>query len=279
MNIGDRTISWSFFPILESRTVHAYGVDITDRLNVEAQMRHLEKMEAVGRLAGGVAHDFNNILTPILGYSSMLLLEKNLDPSVMQQLGEISKAAERASELTRQLLTLSRKRVIQPRVLDLNDKLKSLTGKLQSMIGKDIALQVNAQPDSLMIRADQSMLEQMLVNLVISARDAMPKGGKITISMATAEVSAAQAESNPEARPGKFICVRVSDTRVGMNKDVQARIFEPFFTTKEHGKGAGLGLATVYGIVKQHEGWIEVSGEEQNGATFNVYFPQYSGPT
>jgi two-component system, cell cycle sensor histidine kinase and response regulator CckA len=279
VNIGDRTISWSFFPILESKTVHAYGVDITERLNREAQMRHLQKMEAVGRLAGGVAHDFNNILTTILGYLSMLLADKNLDLSVTEQLKEISKAAERASQLTRQLLTLSRKQTIQPKVLDLNDALKSLASMLQNILGENIALQVNAQPDSAVIRGDLSLLEQMLVNLVSSARDAMPQGGKITISTASAEFSSEQTRHNPEVRPGKFICMRVSDTRVGMNKDMQARIFEPFFTTRQHGKGAGLKLAMAYGIVQQHEGWIEVSSEEQRGATFHIYFPQYSEPS
>lgn len=275
--IGEHTISWSFFPVVGSQTVHAYGVDITDRLDIESQMRHLQKMEAVGRLAGGVAHDFNNILTAILGYSSMLLLEKNLDPGVTEQLQEISKAAERASLLTRQLLTFSRKQMLQTKVLDLNETLRSLTNMLQRIIGEDIALEVNSQKETSMIHADQAMLEQVLVNLVINARDAMPKGGKITISTDVAEVSAAHARKNPEARAGSFICLRVSDTGIGMNKDVQARIFEPFFTTKERGKGTGLGLATAYGIVKQHEGWIEVSSEEKHGATFDLYFPQYKG--
>lgn len=278
IKLDERTISWSFFPVVESQTVHAYGVDVTDLLNLESQIRHLQKMEAVGRLAAGVAHDFNNILTAILGYSSMLLLEKNLEPGVTEQLQEISKAAERASQLTRQLLTFSRKQTIQSKVLDLNETLKSLTHMLQRIIGEDIVLEVNAQKEPSVIQADQSMLEQVLVNLVINARDAMPKGGKITISTEMEEVSSARARKNPEARAGNFIRLHVSDTGVGMNRDVQARIFEPFFTTKERGKGTGLGLATAYGIVKQHEGWIELSSEEKHGATFNIYFPQYSGP-
>lgn len=278
VNIADRTISWSFYPILESQTVHAYGVDITERLNLESQMRHLQKMEAVGRLAGGVAHDFNNILTAILGYSSMLLLEKNLEPGVVEQLQEISRAAEKASQLTRQLLTFSRKQMIQPKVMDLNETLKGLNSMLQRIIGEDIVLQFSVQKEPATIRADQSMLEQVLVNLVVNARDAMPKGGKITISTETVDVAAEHVKKNPEARQGRFICLHVTDTGVGMNKDVQARIFEPFFTTKERGKGTGLGLATAYGIIKQHEGWIEVSSEERQGAMFNIYLPLYSGP-
>ncbi len=276
VNIADRTIAWSFYPILESRTVHAYGVDVTERLNLESQMRHLQKMEAVGRLAGGVAHDFNNILTAILGYSNMLLLEKNLEPGAVEQLQEISKAAEKASQLTRQLLTFSRKQMIQPKVMDLNETLKSLNNMLQRIIGEDIVLQVRVQQEPAMIRADPSMLEQVLVNLVVNARDAMPKGGKITLSMETVDVAAEHVKKNPEARQGRFICLHVTDTGIGMNPEVRARVFEPFFTTKERGKGTGLGLATAYGIIKQHEGWIELTSEERQGAMFNIYLPLYS---
>ena len=277
VTLGGRTISWSFFPILEIQTVHAYGLDITERLDLEMQMRHLQKMEAVGRLAGGVAHDFNNILTAILGYSNMLLLEKDLAPSVSEQLQEIAKAAERASQLTGQLLMFSRKQTIQLKVLDLNETLGGLAHMLQRIIGEDIALEVVSLEKPLLIRADQSMLEQVLVNLVINARDAMPKGGQITISAQSIEISDAQAKKSAEARPGKFICLHISDTGVGMSKDVQARIFEPFFTTKERGKGTGLGLATAYGIVKQHDGWIELNSEEQHGSTFTLFFPQWNG--
>ncbi len=277
MRVGDRTLSWSYFPILENSTVHAYGGDITERVNMEAQVRHLQKMDAVGRLAGGVAHDFNNILTAILGYSSMLLLEKNLEPGVMEQLKEISKAAERASRLTRQLLTFSRKQVIQPKVLNINDILSNLKAMLRSLISEDVSMDLHLQPDLPLLYVDQTMIEQVLVNLVINARDAMPQGGALTIATSAVEIGDSQARGNPEAKPGRFVRLSVSDTGIGISKDLQAQIFEPFFTTKPSGKGTGLGLATVYGIIKQHNGWIEVESEEERGSTFNVFLPVSEG--
>ena len=276
--IGKRTLSWSFYPVVETRTVHAYGTDITDRLGLELQMRHLQKMEAVGRLAGGVAHDFNNILTAILGYSSMLLLEERLPEHVVEQLREIAKAADRASHLTRQLLTFSRKHVIQPRVLKPAEVLHGLGNMLKRLIGEDITLEMHAEPKLPSIYADQAMLEQVLVNLVINARDAMPRGGRVTIRAEAVDIDRFYVQDHPEARSGRHVRVSVADTGCGLSPEMQSHLFEPFFTTKETGQGTGLGLATVYGIVKQHDGWIEVASEEGRGATFNVFLPVYSKP-
>lgn len=278
VTLGKRTLTWSFYPVIETRTVHAYGADVTDRLNLESQMRHLQKMEAVGRLAGGVAHDFNNILTAILGYSSMLLLEERLPGHVVEQLREIAKAADRASHLTRQLLTFSRKHIIQPKVLKLGEVLHGLGNMLRQLIGEDITLEMSSEPKLPPIHADQSMLEQVLVNLVINARDAMPRGGRITIRAEAVDIDKFYARDNPEARSGRYVRLSVADTGCGLSKEMHAHLFEPFFTTKESGQGTGLGLATVYGIVKQHDGWIEVISEENRGATFSVFLPVYLKP-
>jgi len=274
--VGSRTLSWSFFPIPESKTVHAYGVDITERQNLEIQMRHLQKMEAVGRLAGGVAHDFNNILTAILGYSSMVLLDKTLPEEAVRQIQEITKSAERASHLTRQLLTFSRKQLLQPRTLNVNEVLTGLSDMLHRLISEDVPLIFDYGDELPVIYADQSMIEQVMVNMVINARDAMPEGGKITIATSVSEVDADHVRNNPEARTGRFVKISVSDTGCGMDEEVKARIFEPFFTTKSEGEGTGLGLATVYGIVKQHNGWIEVSSEVGRGAIFAIHLPIHS---
>ncbi len=273
VTVGKHTITWALFPVLETQTVHGYGYDMSDRLGLENQLRHLQKMEAVGRLAGGIAHDFNNILTAILGYSSMLLLDENLDPQTLQQVKEISKTAERASHLTRQLLTFSRKQVLQPKTLNLNHVLKGMSQLLTRTIGEDVALQFDYAADLPDVRADESMMEQVILNLVINARDAMPTGGTLTISTAAAKVPPSHVTENPEARAGSFVRVRVRDTGVGMDEEVQAQIFEPFFTTKDAAKGTGLGLAIVYGIIKQHGGWIEVESEEKRGSVFTFYLP------
>ena len=277
VTVGRSTLSWSFFPITDSQTVHAYGVDITERLNLETQMRHLQKMEAVGRLAGGIAHDFNNILTAVLGYSSMLLVDTSLSEDAASQVREITRAADRASHLTRHLLAFSRKQVIQPRIINLNDLIRGLKDMLNRLIREDIHLEIECDEKLPTVFADPTMLEQVVINMVINARDAMPQGGRIIITTSVEELSLTHVRDNPEARAGRFVRLRIVDTGTGITADVKAHIFEPFFTTKEAGHGSGLGLATAYGIIKQHNGWIEVESEAAQGACFNVYLPIHSG--
>jgi PAS domain S-box-containing protein len=277
LRIGGRTLTWSFFPVVASQVVHCYGADITDMLNLEAQFRHAQKLESVGQLAAGVAHDFNNVLTVIQGYAECLLARGTGDNSTATALKQILDASKRASALTRQLLTFSRKQVIQPRVLDLNAVLANVSNLLLRLLGEDIALQSNYAQDLLPLQADAGMLEQVVMNLVVNSRDAMPKGGVVRIKTGGVRIDESYAQKRPESRPGDFICLTVSDTGCGMDAKTLERIFEPFFSTKEVGKGTGLGLATVYGIVKQHEGWIEVESQPGAGTTFRVFFPAASG--
>jgi PAS domain S-box-containing protein len=268
-----RTITWSFFPILANQVVHCYGADVTDRLNLEAQFRHAQKLESVGQLAAGVAHDFNNILTVIQGYADCLIARSPSDPTTAKALKQISDAARRAAALTRQLLLFSRKQVIQPKVLDLNAVLQNLANMLQRLLGEDVALEFTYAPSLPPIEADTGMLEQVVMNLAVNSRDAMPKGGKLGIGTTSVAIDGDYARQHLEARAGQFICVTITDSGCGMDRQTLERIFEPFFSTKEVGKGTGLGLATVYGIVKQHRGWIEVSSQVGCGTTFKIYFP------
>ncbi|MGH7971148.1 MAG: PAS domain-containing sensor histidine kinase, partial [Limisphaerales bacterium] len=272
-----RTIVWSFFPVVASQVVHCYGADVTDVLNLEAQFRHAQKLESVGQLAAGVAHDFNNILTVIQGYSECLLARCQGDQVTQTALKQVSDASKRAAALTRQLLMFSRKQVIQTRVLDLNSVLQNLANMLLRLLGEDISLE--AQYDSTLhrIEADTGMMEQVVMNLAVNSRDAMPRGGKLRISTASVEINEAYASRHPDSRTGRFVQLTVTDTGSGMDRKTLDRIFEPFFSTKEVGKGTGLGLATVYGIVKQHQGWIEVTSELGVGTTFKVYFPAAEG--
>jgi CheY-like chemotaxis protein len=225
-----------------------------------------------------VAHDFNNMMTVIQGHSGMLLAKSNLAPELLDGANAIYFAAERAATLTRQLLMFSRKNVMQPKSLDLRKVVSDLSKMLQRLLGETISLEFNPPPELPLVQADTGMVEQVIMNLAVNARDAMAKGGTLTISTNPVEVSETYVQTHPEARLGVFVCLRVSDTGCGMDPGTMARIFEPFFTTKEVGKGTGLGLATVYGIVKQHEGWIEVSSEVARGTTFNVFFPATSEP-
>lgn len=270
---GTRSFSWSFVPIVESRVVHGYASEITERLSLEAQLRHSVKMEAVGQLAAGVAHDFNNILTVIQGHSDLLQSTLELGPEHTKPLKQISLAADRAGNLIRQLLMFSRKQVMQPRHVDLNDVVSNVTRMLQRMIGEDVVLEVHQQVGLPSVHADIGMLEQVLMNLAINARDAMPRGGTFVLATGSQRFDKDATLLNPEARSGEFVCLTVSDTGCGMDPITLNRIFEPFFTTKEVGKGTGLGLATVYGIVKQHQGWIEVESRVGFGTTFRLYLP------
>ena len=247
--------------------------DITERLMLEAQLRQSQKMESVGQLAAGVAHDINNILTVIQGHAGLLLNAVPPGADSTRSIKQISAAAERAASFIRQLLTFSRKQIFRSKILDLNAVLHNLKGMLPRLIGEDITLETHCQPDLPCIQADTGMVEQIVMNLAVNSRDAMPKGGKLTITTSAAEIDAAYLRQHPEAHVGSFVCLTVTDTGCGMERKVLQRIFEPFFTTKEVGKGTGLGLATVYGVVKQHHGWIEVQSEVGAGTTFKVFIP------
>ena len=259
--------------------------DITDRKraeaalrSAEAQLRQSQKMEAIGQLAGGVAHDFNNILTVIHGHASLLLAGGSLPGTGARSAQQIGQAAERAASLTRQLLAFGRRQVMQPRQLDMNEVVSNMTKMLGRILGEDIALQLNYFPQPALVHADAGMMEQVLLNLAINSRDAMPKGGLLTIRILGLDVDPQRLLEHPEARAGRFVCLSVVDTGCGIPPENLRHIFEPFFTTKEVGKGTGLGLATVYGIVKQHQGWIEVESEPGQGTTFSVFLPRSTEP-
>ena len=271
--INGRTFSWLFHPVLPSRVVHCYVEDITERLKLEAQLRQSQKMESVGQLAAGVAHDFNNMLTIIQGHSGALLAKPTLPPDMLDPLQAVYFAAERAAGLTRQLLMFSRKNVIQSKLLDLREVVGNMTKMLEHLLGETIKLEFLSPPELPLVEGDTGMIEQIIMNLSVNARDAMPNGGKLVISINTVTIDDDYVKSHADARAGQFVHLRVTDTGIGMDSATLRRIFEPFFTTKDVGKGTGLGLATAYGIIKQHEGWIEVNSEPGKGATFDVYFP------
>jgi PAS domain S-box-containing protein len=250
--------------------------DITAQRRLEEQFRQAQKMEAIGQLAGGVAHDFNNILTVIQGHASLLAAAK-LGPSEDKSANQIGQAAARAAGLTRQLLTFSRRQLIQPKKLDLNKIVGNMTNMLGRLLGEDISLQLNYCQAPPTVEADAGMMEQVLLNLAVNARDAMPKGGQLSIRITVIEVDDSYIARQPDARKGTFVCISMADTGTGIPPEILARIFEPFFTTKAIGKGTGLGLATVYGIVKQHQGWIELESCVGKGTTFRIFFPWISG--
>jgi PAS domain S-box-containing protein len=241
--------------------------------SMEQELRQAQKMEAIGQLAGGVAHDFNNILTVIQGHASLLRSSAGAGGAMATSADQICQAAERAAGLTRQLLTFSRRQTMQPKQLDLNSVVSNMTKMLARILGEDIALQFNYAPNLPLVHADAGMIEQVLLNLAVNSRDAMPSGGQLTINIASVVLAAEPAKEHPEGRAGKFVCLSVKDTGSGIDAETLPRIFEPFFTTKEIGKGTGLGLATVYGIMKQHQGWVEVESEPGSGTTFHSYLP------
>ena len=247
--------------------------DITERLAMQAQLRQSQKMELVGQLAAGVAHDINNILTIIQGHTGLLLQTATADSHSMKSLKQISAASDRAAGFVRHLLMFSRKQVVQTKLIDVNAVLQNLQSMLPQMLGEQITLQLSCQAGLPLVAADASMTEQIVMNLAVNARDAMPRGGTLDIETTAVEIPVALARQNPDAHAGNFVCLRVSDTGCGMDRRVIQRIFEPFFTTKEVGKGTGLGLSTVYGIVHRHQGWIEVDSELGVGTTFKVYLP------
>jgi len=248
--------------------------DLTPQRKLEDQLLQAQKMEAVGQLAGGVAHDFNNLLTVIMSYSSLLLADLGANDAVRSDIQEISDAAERAAALTRQLLAFSRKQVLQMRAVNVNAVVTNVETMLRRLIGEDISLSTHLDSDVALINADPGQLEQVLINLAVNARDAMPGGGALTITTDNAELSNEHGERHLGAAPGKYVMLAVTDTGSGMTRDVQQHLFEPFYTTKGPGKGTGLGLATVHGIVKQCGGDVYVYSELDHGTTFKVYFPR-----
>ena len=243
-------------------------------LEREAELRQAHKMEAVGRLAGGVAHDFNNVLTAIFGYTDLLLEQFTDDDPRREDVMEIRRSAERAAALTRQLLAFSRKQMMQPRVLNLNEVIESLRKLLERLVGEDIILTIDVGADLWNVRADPGQIEQVLMNLVANARDAMPEGGRLTITTANVAIDEEDRRNRPGLRAGTYATITVSDTGRGIAGHIRAHMFEPFFTTKEQGKGTGLGLATVYGIVKQTGGAVYVDSEEGKGTRFVIYLPR-----
>lgn len=254
------------------RGVLGIAVDVTERRKMEEELRKAQRMESIGTLAGGVAHDFNNLLTVIKGYSQ-LLLEEMKGSSAHDGLKQIDGAAERAASLTRQLLAFSRQQVMQPRVLSLNTIVKDMQKMLRRLIGEDIDFSVQLSENLHSIMADPGQIEQVIMNLAANARDAMPRGGKLTLQSVNIHIEAEQSRTHHGTPPGNYVLLSVSDTGVGMDETTKARIFEPFFTTKALGKGTGLGLSTVYGITKQSGGYIWAESEVGMGTTFHLYFP------
>ncbi|MBI3653021.1 MAG: PAS domain S-box protein [Acidobacteria bacterium] len=247
--------------------------DITERVQLEEKLRHSQKMEAIGKLAGGIAHDFNNLLTVIMGYSELLLNDLSTEDPRRHHLQNIQQAGERATTLTRQLLAFSRKQILNPKVLDINEVVGTTEKMLHRLIGENIVLSTSYAPQIGTVKLDPNQLEQVIINLAVNARDAMPEGGRLLIETQDLMLDEAYSQLHPDIQPGRYAMIAISDTGIGMTPEVKAHLFEPFFTTKEVGKGTGLGLATVFGIVKQSGGYLEVYSAIGIGSTFKIYFP------
>ena len=263
----------------EGGSIFAIFQDVTEHRLAEQRSTQAQRLAAIGRLTGGVAHDFNNLLTVITGYSQLLLARLNTNEPGRKHVEEIAKAATRAAGLTSQLLAFSRKQILQPSVLELNTIVSDVEKMLRRLIGEDIQLALNLHPALGRVKADRGQIEQVLVNLAVNARDAMPQGGKLIIETSNVSLDETYARNYVAVQPGRYVMLAVSDTGCGMDKETQAQIFEPFFTTKDAGKGTGLGLSTVYGIVKQSEGNIWVYSEPGKGTTFKIYLPRIEEPS
>ena len=268
-----RTVAWTFQPLPAFDVVYCYGEDITMRLSLENQLLQSEKMKTFGQFAAGIAHDFNNMLTIIQGHTSKMLIDHAVPETSRDALQQIHTAGDRATKLTRQLLLTSRKTVMQPRLLDLRETIGNFCKMLERLLGETIELQFLSPATLPLVCADQSMIEQIAMNLASNARDAMPNGGILTIEISECHIRDDHVRAHPEAYVGHYVRMRVADTGCGMDDVTKVRIFEPFFTTKDVGRGTGLGLATVFNIVRQHDGWIEVDSKPGAGARFSVYLP------
>ncbi|MFN3410172.1 MAG: response regulator [Limisphaerales bacterium] len=269
----DTLVSLQPIVLGETRCLLAALQDVTEQRRLESQLRQSQKMEAIGQLAAGVAHDFNNLLTIIHGHASLQSQRRDLDEPARHSLAQIQLAADRASKLTRQLLAFSRKQVMQPRALCINDVIEKGEALLKRLLGETIQLECRCRPALPPVFADEHSLDNVVMNLAINARDAMPGGGRLEICTDLVELGEPDRARHPDARPGRFVTLSVKDNGCGMDTKILSRIFEPFFTTKPQGKGTGLGLSTVFGIVKQHEGWIEVQSLPGMGSTFTVFLP------
>ncbi len=273
VEVASHTISYGGRPAVLS-VLH----DVTQRNQLEEHLRQAAKMEAVGMLAGGIAHDFNNLLTIINGYSHILLNALPAGDPNHTAVEQIMKAGERAAALTRQLLAFSRRQVLQPRVLNLNELLTGLESMLRRLIGEDIDLRFAPADELGQVKADPGQIEQVVMNLVVNARDAMPEGGTLTVETSNVELDTNYALTHATMKPGKYVVLAVSDNGLGMDAETRARLFQPFFTTKAQGKGTGLGLTTVFGIVKQSDGGVEVYSEPGKGTSVKVYLPRIDQP-
>ncbi len=256
------------------RAVVSTFTDITDRKRLEEHLIQMQKLEAIGRLAGGIAHDFNNILGVILGHSELVARAETSHDEALQHASSIKESAERAAALTRQLLAFSRKQVMQLQPLDLNEVVRRMAAMLQRLIGENIELVLHLDPDLGKVNADLVQIEQVIMNLIVNARDAMPKGGRLTITTANIGLAADSEGFRPVMRAGPYVTISFTDTGLGMNEETQARLFEPFFTTKELGRGTGMGLSIIYGVVQQSGGNVSVQSELGQGSTFEVFLPR-----
>jgi signal transduction histidine kinase len=277
--VGKRLYAVTLMPIVGPRYVNVYARDITESEDLRSQLAQAQRMESVGRLAGGVAHDFNNLLMGIMGYADLCRDGIDANHPIREWLAEITHEAQRSANLTRQLLAFARKQTIAPKVLDLNEAVGDMLKMLRRLIGEDIDLAWQPCLEPWRVRLDPGQLDQILANLCVNARDAIGDVGKVTIGTANVTIDAEYCAGHIEARPGSYAVLAVSDDGCGMDRETLGNVFDPFFTTKAMGQGTGLGLATVYGIVKQNEGFINVYSEPGKGTTFRIYLPRFEGGT
>jgi len=275
------TCSWENVIIRNSEGgvagILATAIDVTEQVRLEEQLKQAQKLESIGRLTGGIAHDFNNLLTTILGYSELISMDQSLNDSVAEGIADIRKSAQRAASLVKQLLAFSRKQILQPRQINLNELITDIEKMLKRLIEENIDLIIKLEPEIRQIEADPVQIEKVIMNLAVNSRDAMPEGGKLTIKTGNVYLDYDYCRMHPEVQPGDYVLLAVSDNGHGMDEETRRQVFDPFFTTKEMGKGTGLGLSTVYGIVKQSGGYIWVYSKPDQGTTFKIYLPQIKG--